>query len=269
MTIGAMRNDARYELVDNGRWGPLLLRAPSMLIANSHAAVEGAVEVGVPASKLRFLANVIDVAEFDARMTTPVRDNGEGRPVVIAVGRLVAAKRFDRFLTALALARKAAPTLRGWLVGDGPERERLEQKAAALGLADNLEFKGARDDVPALMRQADVLALSSDHEGFPNVVLEAMTAGLPVVATPAGDAGRIVQEDVTGYVVPFEDVSAMAERLVRLTRCAALRQRLGAAARRCVERQYSYDVLADNLFCLYGDLAEQQKRPDIQRLLRI
>ena len=267
LTIGAMRNDAQYELADNGRWGRLLLRTPAALIANSQAAVEGAVAVGVPASKLQFLANVIDLSEFDLRMGASVPRAEDTAPTVIAIGRLVQAKRFDRFLEAFALARRSVPELRATLVGDGPERANLEQKAATLGLYESLVFQGARDDVPAQLRKADMLALSSEHEGFPNVVLEAMSASLPVVATPAGDAGRIVQEGETGFVVPFENSEAMAERLVHLAKSPALRQQFGTAARKRVEEHYSYGVLSEQLLGLYRKMAQQHHHQNLLRLL--
>src|SRR5205085_157391 len=150
---------------------------------------------------------------------------------------LVPVKRFDRFLDAVALARRAAPGLKALLVGEGPDRDALERHAAALGLfPDHLAFLGRRGDVPRLLRQADVLVLTSDYEGCPNVVLEAMAAGVPVVTTPAGDAGRVVQDGVTGFVTPFDDTEGLAARLVRLCNAPDLRARLGQAARRRAEQ---------------------------------
>ena len=109
------------------------------------------------------------------------------------------------------------------------------------------------------MRQADMLVLSSEHEGFPNVVLEAMAARLPVVATPAGDVKRVVSDGETGYVVPSDDVRAMAERMVRLATSATLRRELGNAGRVRVEQSYSFSALGGRLRSVYCSMASEQR----------
>ena len=94
-------------------------------------------------------------------------------------------------------------------------------------------------------------------------MLEAMAARRPVVTTPAGDAGDVVEEGVSGYVVPFDDVEAMAGRMVRLAESPELRTSFGAAGRRRVEKDHSYDGLADRLITVYEAIAERQGRRDI------
>jgi glycosyltransferase involved in cell wall biosynthesis len=268
LAIGCSRNDIFSEVRDCGGWGRWLLRMPPTLLANSHAAKRNAEALHVPPEKIHVIANVIDLADFDARAAEPaVHLDGSSRPVVIVVGRLFPQKRFDRFLAALALARRTAPALKGAVVGEGPERPALEQQAAALGLVpDGVAFLGQRYDVPAILGQADLLALSSDYEGFPNVVLEAMAARLPVVTTPAGDADVIVQDGVTGSVVPFEGTGQMADALARLALEPDLRRRFGSAGRAVVEQHYSFDRLAVRLFAIYRSIALQRKRSDLFRL---
>jgi glycosyltransferase involved in cell wall biosynthesis len=181
--------------------------------------------------------------------------------VAIAVGNLLPVKRIDRFLAALRLARLRSPDLRGVVVGDGPERQRLEATAAELGLLpDGIAFLGSRDDVPGLLRQADMLVLSSEHEGFPNAVLEAMGARLPVVATRCGDVERIVADGVTGFVVPPDDVEGMAERMSALAGSLELRRRLGEAGRAVAERTYASWRLAGRLQETYQAIAERRRR---------
>jgi glycosyltransferase involved in cell wall biosynthesis len=111
------------------------------------------------------------------------------------------------------------------------------------------------------------MALTSDQEGFPNVLLEAMAARLPVIATPAGDAGIVVEDGVTGCVVDFEDVRGMAERMVCLAQSASLRRQLGEAGRRRVERDYSFTSLAPRLMNLYKEVARHQKYSPLLPLL--
>jgi glycosyltransferase involved in cell wall biosynthesis len=205
------------------------------------------------------LPNVIDLCEFDRErhsLEAPARDE---EPTAIAVCRLVPMKRLDRFVHALARARQDVPSLKGIIVGDGPERAPLQALAKSIdGLNGSLRFVGRSDEVPTLMRRAHMLVLSSDHEGFPNVVLEAMSAALPVVATPAGDVTRVVTDGETGYVVPFGDIDAMAARMVRLATSPALRKRLGQAGRARVEQSYSFGPLGERLLAIYRSMAETQ-----------
>ena len=205
------------------------MRLPSAIIANSRAARRGVDEFGVSPDSILVLNNVIDLEDFDARTRSGASAwSPDGPPVALAVGRMHAEKRFDRFLTALARARRASPDLRGVIVGDGPEWPNLRCQAQDLGLLPNgVLWLGRRNDVPALLGKADMLVLSSDHEGCPNVVLEAMAVRRPVVTTPAGDAGDVVEEGVSGYVVPFDDVEAMASRMVRLAEFPELRTSFG------------------------------------------
>jgi glycosyltransferase involved in cell wall biosynthesis len=261
LAIGAIRNDAVHELQENGRWGPYLLRMPTALLANSHTARRNAVRLGVDELKIHVVPNVIDPAPFRRAVALQEGARNSDQVVVILVARLVPAKRVDRFLEALALARRSVPELRGVVVGVGPERASLEAVAQALGLTgDAIEFHGASDDLPRLMAHAHMFALTSDHEGVPNTILEAMSAGLPVVTTPAGDAGTVVQDGTTGYVVPFDAVQTFAERMVRLARSPDLRRRLGDVAYEHVNERYSCAGLAARLVSVYTAVAQRSGR---------
>ncbi len=263
MAIGSIRCDADYGVKGNGYWGKPLIRLPPSLLTNSFAAKRNAERLGVEPRRIHVLPNVIDISDFTRQMcqggSQVLSVNG---PLIIAVGNLIAVKRFDRFLTALAIARQKIKDLKGIVVGDGPEKHLLESMAADLGLLSHngVRFVGRRHDVAKLLSHADMLVLASDHEGFPNVLLEAMAARLPVVATPAGDAENIVQDGVTGFLVQFDDAPAMAERIVRLARSADLRRRLGEAGRRRVEQHYDFKHLAVRLKSVYRDIARQQNR---------
>ena len=249
--IGAARNDVVHEVQYNGRWGRWLLRAPSALIVNSYAARDNAVALGRPGDAVHVLPNVIDVRAFDAGAgSTPRRVNDP--LVVVGVGTFVAQKRFDVFLRVIAAARAAGAPVRGVLAGDGPERTALQSLAAALGLgSEAVSFAGRRNDIPALLRTADVFMLTSDHEGFPNVVLEAMAASIPVLCTATGDTRAIVDHGVTGYVTALGDAEDLTRYLVALSRSAEDRRRLGEAGRRRVESQYAFESLAGRLAAIH------------------
>ncbi len=268
LAFGSLRNDAVHEVDSNGRWGRWLIRMPPALIANSELARTNAQQYGVAAERIHVLTNVIDLDDFDQRARPPASDVQKPDCLtVITVCRLVAAKRLDRFLEALRLASSQRPIM-ATIVGDGPHRGELEKRAKELDLGpDKLRFVGWRDDVPTLLRDADLLVVSSDHEGFPNVLLEAMAAGIPAVSTPAGDAAEVVTDGVTGFVVPFDDVAAMADRIVQLANDAALRSKMGVAARSRVETTYSPETLADRMLQIYRDALPAQGHCSIEPLL--
>ena len=241
----------------NGAWAKWLFRVPTALIANSHAAKRRAETMGMRSTGVHVIPNVIDLSELGVtRKHDPLPPDGV---VVAAVANLLPVKRLDRFLAALALARRDVPQLRGLVAGDGPERARLEELATNLQLLpDGVRFVGSCA-ASAALGQADMLLHTSQHEGFPNTLLEAMTTGLPVVTTPAGDSGLVVQDGVSGYVVAFDDISAMADHLVRLARSSALRRVLGAAGRERVEHEYRFEGLGDALLGTYWQIADQRR----------
>jgi glycosyltransferase involved in cell wall biosynthesis len=258
--IGSIRGDAYLEVSDRGRWGRWLMHMSPSLLVNSQTAKRNAEELGIKADSVSILPNVIDLSEFEASLPGEGPALAEpGQLLVVTVGSLIDCKRQDRFLMALARARQDVPTVTGVIIGDGPERGRLEALASSLGLLPRgVLFLGRRNDVPALLRSSDLFVLSSESEGFPNVLLEAMAARLPVVTTAAGDSATVVQDGLTGYVVPIEDVEGMAERIVRVAQSPDLRRRLGEAGRRRVELQYSSERLGDHLLSAYDDIARQQ-----------
>ena len=121
-------------------------------------------------------------------------------PVVAVVANLIAYKRHDLFLHAFELVARSLPEARAVLVGDGPERSRLEKLASELGIAERVEFRGEVADVRPHLADARVVALTSAHEGTPNALLEAMAMARPVVATPVGGVPDLVRNGVDGWL---------------------------------------------------------------------
>jgi glycosyltransferase involved in cell wall biosynthesis len=267
ISVGAVRNDTLLDVEENGKWGRWLLHMPSVLVANSYTAKHNAEKLGVPPTRVHMLPNVIDLHDFDDRRFRGL-PLSTSRSLVVAVGRLALEKRWERFLAALAFVRREAPGLQGLLIGEGSDRQRLEAIAADLGLLpDGVVFLGHRDDVPALLNQAAMLVLCSDHEGVPNVVIEAMAAYLPVITTPAGDAGVVVEDGTTGYVVPFDDIDGIARRMMQLDASPDLCRKMGLIGRQRVEQHYSFSGLTERLVVLYQSIAESQERRQVAQLL--
>jgi glycosyltransferase involved in cell wall biosynthesis len=272
--IGCLRSDTFNEVNGNGYWGMKLLKAPQTLISNSHLAKSNAVSLGVRADRIFVLPNAIDLEIFDREYTAPVPEStpfkkNTPETNVVAIGTLFPEKRFDRFLRALQKARKSSPGIRGFIVGDGEERDRLQYLASDLGLLpDGVCFIGRHENVPSILRQADIFVLSSDSEGMPNVILEAMAARLPVITTPAGDASVVVENGVTGHIVPFDDIKALADHMINLSSSLAMRQELGEAGRRRVEKYYSYNLLGDRLLRIYSEMGFKLRSSRLQKALR-
>jgi glycosyltransferase involved in cell wall biosynthesis len=198
----------------------------------------------VPLDKLRVIAYGADLPVADritpAHVSRLRQQLGLGADDVVigSVGRLVEQKDYPTLLHAFALSAMRVPRLRLVIAGDGPLRSRLEDMARGLAIADRIRFLGTWDDVPTLLRSVDLFALASKFEPFGVALLEAMAAGLPIVATSVNEIPEIVADGACGLLTPPSHPSKMAALFVRLARDRDLRARLGARAR--VEaQQYS------------------------------
>jgi glycosyltransferase involved in cell wall biosynthesis len=203
---------------------------------------------------------------IEGRPATPGRDVraelgiAPDAPVVGSVGTLRAQKRFDVLLRAAAELAPRRAGLRVVIVGEGPERARLEALAAQLGLADSVLLLGARDDVADVLQALDVAVLSSDFEGSPLSVMEYMEAGLPVVATAVGGLAEMIDDGVHGLLVPRRDPTALAAAVGALLDDPARRRELGAAARARRRAQFDLGVMVSAIEQLYEELYTARSR---------
>ncbi|MGO8697821.1 MAG: glycosyltransferase family 4 protein [Limisphaerales bacterium] len=247
--IGALRTDGFTEVQGNGLIGGwLTLHAPTVIAANSRAAIQYAMENGVDLARLFFLKNVVDTEQWKTSSA-----HAENSIHLITVGRLVQQKRLDLFLSMLARLRKTTNRdVKGTIVGVGPLKEPLQKQAEALGLVPSaVEFRGAVSDMAPLYREADICVLTSDYEGTPNVLLEAMASGLPVVATKVGGVPEILQQGENGFMVPPGDEESLYAALARLISDSQQRTQMGKNARAYVEQNHSVDGLPATLTGLY------------------
>jgi glycosyltransferase involved in cell wall biosynthesis len=140
-------------------------------------------------------------------------------------------------------ALAATPGVELRIAGDGPLRRRLERLAARLGIAARVAFLGWRDDLPALLADADLLICPSRHEPLGNVVIEAWSAGLPVVATASDGPANLIKDGETGILVPLSPAggaaAALARAIERVSGDAPLRRRVAAAGRRAYEAEFT------------------------------
>jgi glycosyltransferase involved in cell wall biosynthesis len=185
-------------------------------------------------------------------------DQGEApqipQPYVLAVGRLRPQKSFDMLLNAFAQTAAQHPEWSLAIAGDGPLHDTLTQQAHELGLAARIHLLGQQSDIGGLLARADIFALSSAYEGFPNVLCEAMAAGVASIATdcPSGPAD-IVEHEENGLLVKNADTAAFTDALNKLMDDAGLRQRLGSAATEITQTydpehvMARWDALLDNI----------------------
>jgi glycosyltransferase involved in cell wall biosynthesis len=160
--------------------------------------------------------------------------------VVVVVAQLRPEKGHEVYLEAARYLRERSPNAVTLFAGEGPVRARLEEKAAGLALGERVRFLGARSDVPVLLAAADVAALASHPvvETYPLAAMEAMAAGLPVVATKVGALAEIVEHGLSGFLVPPADPEALAGALAHLLNDDVLRARFGENARRRAHERF-------------------------------
>jgi glycosyltransferase involved in cell wall biosynthesis len=201
-----------------------VLRHSDFVTVTGRAMLEAVAAWGVSPDRLRILPHAIDVERF--RSTTSPRDRSLD---LLYVGRLLRAKRVDQVLRITAEVRERIPTARLAIVGEGPERERLEARARELGIEGCVEFAGYRDDVERFYRAARIFLLASEREGLPLVLVEAMCCGCVPISTRCGTIEDLIEDGKNGFLIRVGDLDLMArhasETLSDLERLEALSQK--------------------------------------------
>ena len=216
----------------------------------------------VAGDKIHVVPNGVDTDLFQP--PGPGRDDDRGDPairgsadhVVICVANLVEIKAIDVLLINWRRVVMADPRARLWLVGDGPLREPLSRLADDLRIAGTVRFLGRRDDVPQLLRVADLFVLPSRYEACPNAVLEAMATALPVVAFDVGGIRELVRPHHTGWLAPADSPNQLADTILAALFDRSARQRVGQAARRAIIEEHNLDGWVDQYAELYHHLVE-------------
>lgn len=218
---------------------------------------------GIPETRVRLLYNGVDLHALDAlaAQRPPQHPFCKGdrhrHPVLIYVGRLVAAKGLEDLL--ISLGRLASRRWQVVIVGDGPMASDLQRMVAERGLAGRVALLGARPwwDIPGMLSGSDLFVLPSRREGLPLSLLEASACRLPVVATDVGGVPEAVHDGVTGLLVPPGDREALGGALAQLLDDPARRREMGEAGRAIVEEKFDILKIAVQLKEMYEQLLEE------------
>ena len=234
--------------------------------------------IGVPAAKSRLLSNGIDTDKFHpdgerlsqpspfgvGTGTGPGTGTGTGTIVIGSVGRIQDVKDHATLVRAFALLRERLPRLRAELrlviVGDGPLLPQLRAQVEQAGLSDCVWLPGARTDVAAILRSMHIFVLSSLAEGTPGSALEAMASALPVVGTRVGGIPEVIDDGVTGSLVPPSDAGALADALAVYAQDAQKSAAHGRAGRERVLRHYNMAAMVSAYQSLYDALYARKTR---------
>jgi glycosyltransferase involved in cell wall biosynthesis len=265
--IGSFRNASYADLPTRLRWfwSWISLTGISTVVCNSR---ETTLEISGRSGSRRKVYSVPNAVEiFASEQVHAWREHwraqlglGDDAMLVLGVGRLVPQKQFARFIDVIAQVGRQRPVqaiIAGKDFGCLPD---LESRVASLGLQETVRFLGEVCDARELMCAADIFLLSSDYEGMPNVVLEAMAAKVPCVATKVNGVGDLIQHGTTGFVAE-RDADDLAKHVVRLATDTDLRCAMGARARAAIERRYRPEDVMDQLWalCERRDLSRKAK----------
>ena len=244
----------------NRFWSRLSFRyLPQHILTTSRRIADRLVaELGVPSPRVTCVPTGVDLARFHPGVRGALREELGLAPGVALVGMISVLRSWkghDTFLDAAArLLSSSSRPLRFVIAGDGPGREVLANKIALAPWKDAVTLLGHRDDVPNLLASLDVLVLpSSAHEGIPQIILQAQAMGRAVVATTVGGIPEVVEDGVTGLLVPPQNPEALAEKIAALLDDPGLRERIGAAGRESVEKRHTLDVMGEALLGVYEE----------------
>lgn len=248
-------------------WGWRLLEralvgTTSLKIAVSNLQRSDSIDLeGFPPSKVLTIPNSVVVEDFrhPPEMRRDVRSElgmSDGEVVIGNVSKLHGQKRLDRLIDAVAVLVSEGLPVRLLIVGDGPDRAALSQRAESAGIGDSVEFLGLRRDVPRLLQAMDVYAITSRWEGMPINLLEAMASGLPVAASSVGAIPDVLENGVSGLLHEQGDVDSCVRDLRDLARSPERRLSMGREALRIAMGRLDAQVNARALEAKYVELLE-------------
>jgi glycosyltransferase involved in cell wall biosynthesis len=225
-----------------------LFSASRKMTTVSSAVARELKEYGLNPNKITVLGNGVDEKTF-----TPVQNNAEKENYILYTGVLRARKGLFDLINCAEHVIKEHPDMKFLLSGRGPFLKKLEQEVQLRGLQEKVVFLGYIDrrKLIEIYQNATIHVVPSHYEGLPTVLLEAMACGLPIVATDIGGNNEVISSGVNGFLVPPKHPEEMAAVILRLLKDAALREKIGRAARKTIEENYTWDKITDRIVECY------------------
>ncbi|MGP8260220.1 MAG: glycosyltransferase family 4 protein [Acidobacteriaceae bacterium] len=231
-----------------------VLRKYARVVAVSDEVRQRLSKAGVRKENIRLVRNGIDLRPFDGAVASRrAGARAKSELMVGLVGRLAWEKGVDLFLEAAAEVLVEMPETRFKVVGEGPDREKLERLLDTLNIRESVTLLGRREDMPSVYASLDVMVSSSRQEGLPMAILEGMASGLALVATAVGEVPTVVVDGRTGMLVPAGDAGLLAAEILELLRDPGKRIRLGEAARQLIEEDYSAERMSADYLRVYEE----------------
>lgn len=247
-----------YEMLD--AW---VLRRFDAVVAVSEPIAHETKRAGVCENLITTIDNGIDLSPFaNAQPNLRHSLHNDNDVLIGTAGRLVEQKGLTYFLQAAQIVSREFSNARFVIVGEGPERARLEQMMRDLGLASVLWFAGSRADMASVYASFDVFALASIDEGMPMVILEALASKRAVVATNVGAVSKLVESGKTGILVPPRDVKSLATAIGDMIKDPHLREEMGRNGHARVQNEYSSEVMTERYLEIYRGVLQKRIVPD-------
>jgi len=223
------------------------------LVAVSEQTRAQAIEEGVRAPRITVIPNGVTPLDTLSVNRSEARKNlglSEVDIFILSIGRLTYQKGHEYFIQAMSKVVRHFPNAKAGICGDGPLRSQLESQILKLGLSDSVKLLGAWDDVSPILASADIFVLPSRWEGLSRALMEAMAAGIPVIATRVDGIQNLVTNDVYGLLVPAEDPERLENSILQLLRDPEMMKRIGSAGRAHVLQTHSTDDMCKKYYHL-------------------
>jgi len=267
--VASIRDTGEHQTPMQRRIEKLFCRMADCVVTNAEAVRKRLTNEGYDAEKIVVIHNGIELTRY-AKKPAELglhRELGvpSGTPLVAVFARLNELKGIEYFLRAVAGLIDRFRNVRFLIVGDGASRPELEKYSERLGLNKHVVFLGFRLDVPTLLSEISVSVLPTLSEGLSNSLLEAMAAGVPVVATSVGGNPEVVQGGITGLLVPPRDAEALGQAIGRLLEQPSLGTKFGLAGRERVIKQFALERMTQATERLYEGLMERSNRASYRK----